>query len=146
MSSLIEQAVEWVEGAAVSEAEGEIVKAVAPEFTVNASGGKKQTGGKPMFNQVPEAFVAALSKHMDIGAQKYGFGNHAKGMTESQVLEATRRHYAKRRTGENVDPETGSSHYLAIAANAMMAWSLEQAGRLQDDRKGFYIDLEYEVK
>lgn len=114
-----------------------------PEFTVNPSGGKKQTGNKPTANQVPVEFINALSKHMDTGAKKYGFGNHAKGMTESQVLESIRRHADKRRCGENIDPETGSSHYLAVAANAMMAWMLEQHGRLADDRKGFYIDLEY---
>lgn len=112
----------------------------APEFTVNPSGGKKHTGGKPTYNQVPEAFVAALSVHMAKGAEKYGFGNWRKGITQSQALEATRRHYTKLRTGEDIDPETGSSHFLAIAANAMMAWCLEQDGKLTDDRAEVYID------
>ncbi len=116
------------------------------EFTVNAEGGKKQTGGKATFNQVPEAFVAALSKHMDIGAEKYGFGNWLLGLTESQALEASRRHIGKRRAGQNVDPETGSSHYLAMAANAMMAWCLEQEGKLKDDRAEFYVDFKKELK
>lgn len=116
------------------------------EFTVNAKGGKKQTGNKPTFNQVPETFVAALSKHMEIGAQKYGFKNWTLGLTESQALEATRRHVGKRRTGENLDPETGSSHFLAIAANAMMAWCLEQAGQLTDDRETYFVDFKKETK
>lgn len=148
MTSLLD-GLKWVEGVALSDVGNEIAKVVEgavaapaqePEFTVNASGGKKQTGGKPLFNQVPEAFVAALTAHMQIGSVKYGHANWCKGMTESQVLEAGRRHYAKRRGGENIDPETKSSHYLAEAANAMMGWCLEQAGKLEDDRAAVYVD------
>ncbi len=149
MNSIIEAAATWVEAEVVKEV-GEVLTAPAPapEFTVNANGGKKQTGGKPLFNQVPEAFVAALTEHMQIGSVKYGHANWCKGMTESQVLEAARRHCAKRRGGENIDPETRSSHYLAGAANMMMAWCLEQAGKLEDDRTSVYVDsfVQKEVK
>lgn len=112
------------------------------EFVVNPGGGKKQTGGKPTSNQVPMAFIYALSKHMDIGMLKYGFGNWCRGLLQSQALESIRRHSDRLRAGEDIDPETGSSHYVSIAANAMMAWSLEQVGRLTDDRKEVFIDTQ----
>lgn len=115
--------------------------AAPPVFTVNANGGKKHTGGKPTANQVPEAFIEALSRHMDIGAVKYDFANWWKGLTFSQPSESIRRHNALARAGEAVDPETGSSHWVAIAANAMMAWTLEQNGRLEDDRSKVFIDF-----
>lgn len=109
-------------------------------FVVNPGGGKKEMGNKPETCQVPEEFVHALNEQMKRGMEKYGFGNWARGMKASQLMEAARRHLYAMRVGEDIDPGTGQHHILAVAANAMMYFCCMDNGNLIDDRKAAYID------
>lgn len=116
------------------------------EFEVTESGGMKHTGDKPLSGEVPTLFITALHKHMALGRKKYPFGNWTLGLSYSNVLEGVRRHSDALRRLEDLDPETGSHHLLAVAANAMMGYVLLQTGKLIDDRKEKFVDAHLEKK
>lgn len=65
-------------------------------------------------------FLEDTCKQFDFGAKKYAAWNWVKGMPWSVPLACIKRHMVKIAEGEDLDPESGVSHYGAVGCNAVM--------------------------
>ena len=76
-----------------------------------------------------------LSRHYAVGAYKYELRSWEKGYKWSEGTAASlMRHLAKWQQGEDVDPENGMHHDLAIAWNALALITFRLRGLGEDDR------------
>lgn len=82
---------------------------------------------------VPE-FEHALAEHLGRGARKYADRNWERGYKWSLSYAALRRHLNAWWGGEDNDPETGSSHLIAVAWHAMALFIFQLRGLGTDDR------------
>lgn len=111
---------------------------VNPEYTQEATGMLKHTGGKLHVECVPVDWEIWLAQGMQYGAfdkkpVPYGLGNWQKGGKASSLMSALRRHTQQVLVGEWSDPDSGLPHLVHAAMNALMIVSLKQLGRLEDD-------------
>ena len=93
------------------------------------SGGEK--GSKlARFSLIPGEFVWALAEHFGKGAHKYADRNWERGYKWSLTVDALERHLNLIKMGEWFDPETGSSHIIAVAwhACALFVFQRRQIG------------------
>jgi hypothetical protein len=85
--------------------------------TVSATGGEK--GQKlARFDLIPVGPLTELAKHYGRGAQKYADRNWEKGYEWSKNYAALQRHLFAFWDGEDLDPETGTPHVVAVAWHA----------------------------
>lgn len=93
------------------------------------SGIKHDTGKVDMgllFREVPYG-LEELSKALQMGREKYGVGNWLKvDDGNSRYLSALVRHLAAYYQGEALDKESGLSHLVHVATNAMFLADLEK--------------------
>jgi len=97
-----------------------------------------QTGGQKgsklaRFSLIPKDFLLALAEHYGKGAAKYADRNWERGYKWSLTVDALERHYAAWLLGEDDDPETGSSHLIAMAWHVVALWWFHRHGRGMDD-------------
>lgn len=87
----------------------------------NTGGGK---GSKlARFDLIPPDVMWQLAEHYGAGARKYEDRNWQKGYPWSLSIAALHRHLAQFEMGEDIDPETGSKHMIAVVWNAVaLAW------------------------
>lgn len=105
--------------------------------SVSATGGAK--GVKPQaYDQIPPEVLRELAEHYGKGAAKYGAKNYLKGYEWSKNVAALMRHLEAWRMGEDIDPENGSPHLVAVAWHA---FTLELF-RLHPERYGQYNDVQ----
>lgn len=96
------------------------------------SGGQK--GVKlQRFSLIPVEFLWALAEHYGLGARKYDERNWEKGYAWSKSIDALERHLALWKMGEWNDPETGSSHMIAVAWHAIALFIYKLRGLGTDD-------------
>ena len=97
------------------------------------TGGQK--GSKlARFDLVPAGPLYDLAEHYGRGAIKYADRNWEKGYNWSLSFAALNRHLWAWWNGENVDPETGSSHLTAVAWHAFALREFEARGLGTDSR------------
>ena len=95
---------------------------------------KRDNSAKPALSMLPKVFKAGVARVMMFGAKKYGRFNYLKGHRISGLLDSIERHIDEIKDGNDVDLESGQSHWAHIAANCLMALHQEQLGTLKDDR------------
>jgi hypothetical protein len=115
------------------------VPEVAPQREVRitdpTTGGQK--GSKlARFSLIPRDFLWALAEHYGKGAQKYDDRNWERGYKWSLTLDALDRHLNAWLMGEDDDPETGSSHLIAVAWHVIALWWFHRHGKGTDDVRG----------
>ena len=109
--------------------------------TVSATGGAK--GVKPArFELLPTDSLWELAEHYGKGAEKYvsadtGLDNWRLGYEWSKSFGAALRHLVAALGGEDVDPDSGSKHVIAVAWHmlAIAHWMNEPGYRQFDDRQ-----------
>lgn len=89
---------------------------------------------KPPVSLVPPDFILALAEHYGRGARKYEARNWEKGMFWSRCYDSAMRHLLAFWAGEDVDPETGTPHVIAVAWNMAALHHYMTAYRQGDDR------------
>lgn len=101
------------------------------------TGGAK--GSKPArFDMIPPDVWWELAEHYGKGEAKYpgdeSGANWQKGYTYDLSIAALERHFQAWRRGEDVDPETGSSHLIAVIWHAIALRWFQLHGRGRDGR------------
>lgn len=92
--------------------------------------GTKDDKGKVKLTLLDPYFVEELARHMEKGMIKYKRGNWQLDLDPERILNACMRHTNAIIKGELTDPENGSNHSIAIAANAMMLYFAERHGNI----------------
>lgn len=84
---------------------------------------------------VPKVCIAACARVMELGAAKYGPYNWRENAVREQVyIDAARRHLDLAESGEDVDDESGQSHYAHVMACMGILLDARATGNLVDDR------------
>jgi len=106
-----------------------------------ASAAVKFDGDKTMYDLIPWDAIEELGKLYTKGAKKYAARNWEKGFRYGRTFAAMSRHaiawfmaYVRGESG--VDPETGLSHMVAVAWNALALVTFELRKIGIDDRPG----------
>lgn len=112
-----------------------VVKLVDVEtiMTDPVTGGQK-AGQLARFSLIPADAMWALAEHYGRGAKKYAEHNWLKGYSWSWSHDAMQRHLNQWWAGEDNDPETGSSHMIAVAWHAFTLFVFRKRGIGTDDR------------
>lgn len=100
-----------------------------------SSTGLRYNTGKARMDLLPWDVLVALAHHYRVGAEKYAARNWELGMKWNEGAAASlQRHLAAWSMGEDIDPENGQHHDVAIAWNALalVAYRLRNIG--VDDR------------
>lgn len=85
-------------------------------------GSMDDTTKRPL-TQIPPTFTDGVAAVLQYGAKKYSRGNWMRGMSWSEVLDATKRHIAAFERGETNDPESKLPHLDHAACNlAFLSW------------------------
>lgn len=101
--------------------------------TTSSTGGEK--GTKPArFDLIPVMPLTRLAEHYGVGAAKYADHNWRKGYELSKNYAALQRHVTAFWNGEDLDPETGTSHLSAVIFHAMAMQQNLQDFPQHDDR------------
>lgn len=98
--------------------------------------GWKQDGEKNKLELMPYDALWEVGKVYTFGAKKYDARNWEKGIAYSRVFGALMRHSWAWWNREDTDPETGLSHMVHAAWNALtlVAFILRDQGKQLDDR------------
>ena len=94
--------------------------------SVNATTGAEKGVKEAAFDLIPPMPLYELASHYGRGARKYAARNWEKGYEWSKSFAAMQRHAWLFWQGEDIDPETGSSHLTAVAwhAFALLEWTM----------------------
>jgi hypothetical protein len=98
------------------------------------NGGLRFNNGKPRFDLMPPEALIALADHYQKGAEKYADRNWERGMDWGKCFASMERHAWAWMSGEDIDPETGSHHMVAVAWNALALYVYDQRNIGVDDR------------
>lgn len=93
--------------------------------------GTKHDSNKTQWHLVPWEVVEELAQLYTKGAEKYSPHNwKVVPDAEERYADALMRHFTKAWAGEAYDPETGASHWTAVAWNAIALRYLERRREL----------------
>lgn len=81
---------------------------------VSSTGGQK-AGNDERYDLIPADPLRLLARHYGVGAKKYDDDNWRKGYDWRLSFAALNRHLWQFWAGEDVDPETGTPHMIAVA-------------------------------
>lgn len=107
---------------------------------VSSTGGRK-AGNLERYDLIPAEPLRQLAEHFGKGAEKYDENNWRRGYDWGASFAALNRHLWQFWAGEDVDPETGSNHMVAVAWHAFALLQFMQDHpefdtRFKGDRKG----------
>jgi len=108
-----------------------------PEKFVGKPGdgqGLRYNDGKPRFDLLPPEALKALAAHYGKGAEKYAARNWERGMDWCKCFASLERHSWAWMGGEDIDPENGSHHMIAVAWNAIALFTYAMRNIGTDDR------------
>lgn len=91
--------------------------------------------GKASFDLLPATALAAVSKVLEFGAEKYSPWNWHKGFLWLRLWNAATRHLFAWVTGEDRDPETGLSHIAHAACCLLFLLAHEEENLGTDNRR-----------
>lgn len=81
-------------------------------------------------------FVEGTARVSQFGEQKYGKSNWKKGLTQTRIINAIRRHLAQIEKGEDIDNESGFHHAYHIAWGCQVLAYQHRNGQFHlDDRR-----------
>lgn len=119
-------------------------RAVGPDSGANsasdiAKAAVKFDGDKEMWDLLPWDALELVAGLYTRGAKKYAARNWEKGFRYGRTFAAMTRHatawfMARVRGEDGIDPETGYSHMVAVAWNALALVTFEIRGTGIDDR------------
>lgn len=96
--------------------------------TESATGGRKGVK-RARHSMIPADVLHELAEHYGVGAEKYetgdgGLDNWRLGYEWSKSIDSLHRHLNAFEQGEDIDPETGSKHVIAVMwhAAALAHW------------------------
>ena len=101
---------------------------------MSREGAKRDNKSKPDLSLLPYCFEVELARVMMQGERKYGRLNYLKGHAITSLIASMKRHIGKLLAGQDIDEETGCSHWAHIAAGVLMALHQQEFGTLRDDR------------
>lgn len=90
----------------------------AGETVQTSSTGAKKAGNDERYDLIPAEPLRLLAQHYGRGAKKYESRNWEKGYEWSKSFAALNRHLWQFWAGEDVDPETGTPHTVAVMWHA----------------------------
>jgi len=91
-----------------------------------STGSLRYNNDKPGCHHIAPGFIIALADLMTESAKKYSRWNYAKGQPYTVPYDSIMRHIHSFMNGEDNDIESGRSHLLHIAANAMIMWVTQE--------------------
>ena len=94
----------------------------------------KNDTDKPDVSLIPEIAMNELAYALMLGENKYGRYNYCKGMKITRLIAAAIRHLNKINNGEDMDPESGHSHWGNVMACCTMALRQIELGTITDNR------------
>lgn len=101
--------------------------------TVNPDTGGEKGVKLERHDLIPTGALAELAEHYGEGAKKYADHNWRRGYEWSKSYAAMQRHARAFWSGEDIDPETGSKHIIAVAWHAFtLATYMEEHPELDD--------------
>lgn len=113
---------------------------VYPDNNPKAAMGAK----KVSLQLVPPVLMIEVAKVMQHGADKYGAFNFRESNIAATVyVGAILRHCLAIADGQDIDPESGESHWAHIAASCGIALDAQACGTFVDDRPGNGHAAEY---
>src|SRR5687768_17126074 len=89
---------------------------------------------KPDLSLIPYCFEVEVAEVMMMGSRKYQRMNYAKGHRITSLIASIKRHVGKLLSGQDIDEESGKSHWAHIAAGCLMAIHQIELGTIKDDR------------
>ncbi|APQ42191.1 hypothetical protein PBI_MRMAGOO_88 [Mycobacterium phage MrMagoo] len=92
----------------------------AGEVITTSSTGAQKAGNLERFDLIPVEALRELAEHFGRGALKYDDRNWEKGYEWGKSYAALCRHLTQFWAGEDIDPETGSKHIIAVAWHAFV--------------------------
>lgn len=102
--------------------------------TVDPLTGGEKGSKEARFDLIPGDTLEALACHFGRGSKKYADHNWLKGYKWSLSFAAMMRHAWAWWRGEDIDPETGSSHMIAVAWHAFAMATFQARAVGTDDR------------
>jgi hypothetical protein len=90
---------------------------------------------KPRISAIPPQFILAMGHVMQHGADKYGKYNWRETPIDTvDYVDALGRHFLAWWGGEDLDPDSGESHLVHLAACASVVWDAIQHDSFTDNR------------
>lgn len=102
--------------------------------TVDPTTGAEKGSKLARYDLLPVRPLWQLAEHFGKGAQKYADRNFEKGYKWSLSYAALQRHANLFWGGEDIDPETGSNHMIAVAWHALALVLFGETHPEKDDR------------
>lgn len=96
------------------------------DVEVTKTGSLRYNNDKPQMHHIPPKFLLELADLMTQSAKKYSRWNYAKGQPFTMPYDSMMRHICKFMDGQDIDEESGKSHLLHVAANAMIMWTTQE--------------------
>lgn len=96
--------------------------------------GLRYNSGKAPIHLIPPEAILALAEHYGKGAAKYAARNWELGMSWETVYDCLMRHALAWQRGEDIDPENGSHHMVAVMWNAVALYIYHLRKIGTDDR------------
>lgn len=97
---------------------------------------RAEADGKPPLDYLEAAGDAETAYVMKHGADKYGYRNYTVSPCKVRTYTgAVGRHLDAIKLGEDIDPDSGRSHWAHIRACCDVVMGADSAGMLVDDRK-----------
>lgn len=87
-------------------------------------------------------FVEGTARVAQFGEQKYGKSNWKKGLTQTRIINAMRRHLAQIEKGEDIDDESGFHHAYHIAWGCQVLAYQHRNGQSHLDDRRWSEDLQ----
>lgn len=87
-------------------------------------------------------FVEGTARVSQFGEQKYGRSNWKKGLTQTRIINAIRRHLAQIEKGEDLDDESGFHHAYHIAWGCQVLAYQHRNGQCHLDDRRWSEDLQ----
>lgn len=87
-------------------------------------------------------FVEGTARVSQFGEQKYGRSNWKKGLTQTRIINAIRRHLAQIEKGEDIDDESGFHHAYHIAWGCQVLAYQHRNGQYHLDDRRWSEDLQ----
>ena len=103
-------------------------------ISVDADTGARKEVKDERHDLIPQEALAELATHYGVGARKYDDHNWRKGYDWSKSYAALQRHARAFWSGEDLDPETGSKHIIAVAWHAFALATFMDEHPEKDDR------------
>lgn len=96
----------------------------------------KHDAAKPRMDLLPPLALKAMARVLTLGAAKYGDTNWRQIPREerSRLVASLLRHVTAAMAGEDLDPESGESHWAHAASNAAFLCELFELDKIAEDK------------